>query len=91
MPSRIAAAKVRAGDAAGQVAALAHQVHGAIGVTEEYHLHHLTRRLWAWRDEFGSERLHAVALGEALAAAGPERIWAWIAGDGADLDGATDG
>jgi acyl-CoA dehydrogenase len=90
-PSRIAAAKVRAGDAAGQVAALAHQVHGAIGVTEEYHLHHLTRRLWAWRDEFGSERLHAVALGQTLAAAGPERIWAWIAGDGTDLDGATDG
>ena len=69
-PSRIAAAKVRAGDAAGQVASLAHQVHGAIGVTEEYHLHHLTRRLWAWRDEFGNEARHARALGEALAVAG---------------------
>jgi acyl-CoA dehydrogenase len=90
-PDRIAAAKVRAGDAAGQVATMAHQVHGAIGVTEEYQLHRLTRRLWAWRDEFGSERLHAVALGEALAAAGPERIWAWISGDTLKRDDSNGG
>ena len=51
----VAAAKVRAGEAAGQGAAIAHQVFGAIGFTREHILHRFTRRLWAWRDEFGSK------------------------------------
>ncbi|HEY6761237.1 MAG TPA: acyl-CoA dehydrogenase family protein [Baekduia sp.] len=51
----VAAAKVVAGRAARTVTAQAHQVHGAIGMTREYSLTVLTRRLWAWRDEFGSE------------------------------------
>ena len=51
----VAAAKLRAGEAAGTVAGLAHQVHGAIGFSREYALHPLTRRLWAWRDEHGRE------------------------------------
>ena len=49
------AAKARTSQAAGEVARLAHQVHGAIGFTEEHRLHHWTKRLWAWRDEFGNE------------------------------------
>src|SRR4029450_6735743 len=51
-----AAAKVRAGTAVEVVARLAHQVHGAIGFTQEYRLHHLTRGLWAWGDEAGPGR-----------------------------------
>jgi acyl-CoA dehydrogenase len=51
----IASAKVVAGRAARTVTAQAHQVHGAIGMTREYSLTVLTRRLWGWRDEFGSE------------------------------------
>src|SRR5690606_28727083 len=50
-----AAAKVRAGAAVEVVARLAHQVYGAIGFTQEHKLHHLTKRLWSWRDEAGSE------------------------------------
>ena len=50
-----AAAKARASQAAGTVAHLAHQVHGAMGYTVEHDLHHWTTRLWAWRDEFGNE------------------------------------
>ena len=51
----IAAAKVRTGEAASISAAIAHQVHGAIGFTHEHSLHFFTKRLWSWRDEFGSE------------------------------------
>lgn len=71
-----AAGKIRAGEAAGKVADLAHQVHGAIGFSQEYPLHPLTRRLWDWRDEGGREADHAVTLGAALAAGGP--LWPQI-------------
>lgn len=60
---RIAAAKVRCGEAAGRAATIAHQVHGAIGFTEEHVLHHFTLRLWSWRDEFGTESEWASVLG----------------------------
>jgi acyl-CoA dehydrogenase len=78
-PLRIAVAKSRTSEAAGIVAAAAHQVHGAVGFTQEHQLHHFTRRLWAWRDEFGTERAHAETVGRALAAAGPESLWEFIA------------
>jgi len=74
----IAAAKIRAGEAASLGAAIAHQVHGAIGFTQEYPLNRLTRRLWSWRDEFGNEAHWARVLGGAVAAAGAERLWTGI-------------
>jgi acyl-CoA dehydrogenase len=76
----IAAAKIRAGEAAGIGAAIAHQVHGAIGFTQEHVLHHFTRRLWSWRDEFGGEAHWSVTLGGAVAAAGADRLWQGILG-----------
>ena len=66
---RIASAKIRTGEAAGRAAEIAHQVHGAIGYTDEHVLHRFTLRLWAWRDEFGSEEEWAVELGRLVAAA----------------------
>ena len=60
----IASAKVIAGRAAESVSAYAHQVHGAIGVTKEYSLSALTRRLWSWRDEFGTEVEWAQRIGQ---------------------------
>lgn len=57
-----AAAKLRAAEAATVAASIAHQVHGAIGFSEEYPLHPLTRRLWSWRDEDGSESQWAAYL-----------------------------
>jgi acyl-CoA dehydrogenase len=78
----IAAAKIRTGEAAGIGAAIAHQVHGAIGFTQEHRLHHFTRRLWSWRDEFGNEAHWANSLGGAVAAAGADRLWRDLAGAG---------
>ena len=47
-------AKPTANRAAAVAIAVGHQVHGAIGFTLEYPLHLYTRRLMAWRSEFGS-------------------------------------
>lgn len=75
----IAAAKIRVGEAAGEGAAIAHQVHGAIGFTMEHILQRYSRRVWSWRDEFGSESTWAVRLGEAMAAKGGDELWATLA------------
>ena len=71
----IAAAKVIAGEATALVAAVAHQVHAAIGFTQDYHLHFTTRRLWAWRDAFGNERFWAQRIGRAALARGGANAW----------------
>jgi alkylation response protein AidB-like acyl-CoA dehydrogenase len=70
-----AIAKIRAGEAAGRSGDIAHQVHGAIGFTHEHRLHHLTRRLWSWRDEFGVESEWSIELGRRIAAQGAEALW----------------
>jgi len=75
----VAVAKARVGEAAGVVAEIAHQVHGAMGYTHEHQLHHFTRRAWAWRDEYGSETVWQRRLGRHLAAAGADRLWDFLA------------
>lgn len=71
----VAAAKIRTADAAREGALIAHQVHGAIGVTDEYALHHSTLRLWAWREEFGNEAEWAMALGCVTHKRGADQLW----------------
>lgn len=68
-PLKVALAKCRAGEASHQVCAIAHAVHGAIGVTEEYDLQLLTRRVKQWQMAFGSETYWAARIGAARAAA----------------------
>lgn len=71
-----ASAKIRTGEAAGQACAIAHQVFGAIGFTEEHELHHFTKRLWSWRDECGNEAFWARELGERILAGDAGRsLW----------------
>ena len=71
----VAAAKAAASEAATIAARASHQAHGAIGMTKEYELGQLTRRLWSWRDEFGSERYWSRELGRQLAEAGADELW----------------
>jgi hypothetical protein len=77
-PLAVAAAKIRAGEAAGKVAEIAHQVHGAIGFTYEHNLQRFTRRLWSWRDEFGNESYWSFELGNEVMAAGADVLWPTI-------------
>lgn len=71
----IAAAKTVAGEASTFVAAAAHQAHGAIGMTREYELAQLTRRLWSWRDEYGGEAHWSRLLGQQVASHGADALW----------------
>jgi acyl-CoA dehydrogenase len=75
-----AAAKAYAGRAVSTVTRLAHQLHGAIGYTDEHRLQYTTRRLWAWRDEYGSEAQWAAVLGHAVAKAGGAALWPRVTG-----------
>ncbi|SMP78969.1 acyl-CoA dehydrogenase [Noviherbaspirillum suwonense] len=63
-----AIAKSRASEAAVPVASIAHAVHGAIGVTEEYDLQLYTRRLHEWRIAHGSEACWNHVIGQAVLA-----------------------
>ncbi len=71
----VAAAKARASEAAGIAAAIAHQVLGAIGFTEEHRLHIFTKALWVWRDDYGSERVWQRRLGAEALAQGNDGFW----------------
>ena len=75
-----ASAKAVSGEAAGKGAGIAHAVFGAIGFTHEHSLHFLTRRLWAWRAEYGSDAFWAERLGQTFAAAGDDGLWPLVAG-----------
>jgi len=76
----LAAAKVRAGESAGRIAAMAHQVLGAMGFTYEHRLHHFTRRLWVWRDDYGSDTAWAMEIGRSVAGAGADAVWPKLSG-----------
>ena len=62
-PSDTAAAKGWISAASAEVVSLAHQLHGAIGFTEEYGLQRLSKRLRTLRFAYGDERFHHRALG----------------------------
>jgi alkylation response protein AidB-like acyl-CoA dehydrogenase len=74
-----ASAKIRIGEAAAEGSAIAHQVFGAIGFTNEHILHRFTLRLLSWRDDFGSESHWAAALGELVAKRGANQFWPMLA------------
>ena len=71
----IGCAKIRANRAAAIGAAIAHQVHAAIGFTIEYPLHRYTRMLAQWRSAFGSESYWAERIGTFAAPLGGAGLW----------------
>jgi acyl-CoA dehydrogenase len=71
----IASAKLRANRAVDVATSVGHQIHGAIGITREHALNRYTRRLWAWKSEFGNDRYWAQKLGGRVAARGADRLW----------------
>ncbi|HJY94335.1 MAG TPA: acyl-CoA dehydrogenase family protein, partial [Streptosporangiaceae bacterium] len=73
------AARIRIAEAAGAVAAIGHQVLGAIGFTDEHPLHRVTTRLWAWREEYGSHAIWSERLGSVLAGKDGLSLWHRIA------------
>lgn len=75
----IAAAKIRCGEAAETATLIAHQVHGAIGYTDEHVLHRFTLRALAWRDDFGNESHWSARLGGFVAEIGADRLWPLLA------------
>ncbi len=76
---QIAAARQLADESAGTATRWAHQAHGAMGMTQEYALHQLSRRLWAWRHEFSVPGEWASTVGQIAESAGPEGLYPLIA------------
>jgi alkylation response protein AidB-like acyl-CoA dehydrogenase len=62
-PAATHAAKGWISRASAEAAATAHQLHGAIGFTEEYGLQRLTKRLRTLRFAWGDDATHHLALG----------------------------
>jgi acyl-CoA dehydrogenase len=58
-----------------------HQVLGARGTTLAHPVSTETKRLWAWRFEYGDERHWSLRLGTAAARAGADRLYPVIAGE----------
>jgi acyl-CoA dehydrogenase len=82
----IAAAKSVADECAVTATRWAHQAHGAMGMTQEYALHHLSRRLWSWRQEYASPGEWSRQVGELVEELGADRLYPLITGGSQLLD-----
>ena len=77
-PFEIAAAKLLANQAAARATKACHQAHGAMGMTQEYPLHHFSRRLWSWRKEYGSDAHWSAVLGDMATGVGADGLYPLI-------------
>ncbi|MDT5200887.1 MAG: acyl-CoA dehydrogenase [Mycobacterium sp.] len=84
----IAAAKAEASSLARRIAAVSHQLHGAIGFSREHALGACTRRLWSWREEFGNELVWQQRLADHVAESSGE-IWSVVTNTTSTLTGAS--
>ena len=74
----IAVAKSRFGKAVDLAVDVSHQIHGAIGTTREFPLHHYTMRLAMWRNEFGTPHEWSERIGEIVCRLGGDRLWPYL-------------
>ncbi|MRG84857.1 acyl-CoA dehydrogenase family protein [Salinibacillus xinjiangensis] len=74
----IAFAKLRVNEAIEKVNPIAHQILAAIGFTFEHTLHHSTRRLWSWREEFGKESDWEQIIAKDLMNLNQNELWSLI-------------
>jgi acyl-CoA dehydrogenase len=81
----IGAAKLRANRAVDVATSIAHQLHGAIGITREHMLHRFTQRLWCWKSEYGNDRFWASRLGAQACAQGADSLWAFVTARGDNM------
>ncbi|MDP7066221.1 MAG: acyl-CoA dehydrogenase [Acidimicrobiales bacterium] len=82
----IAAAKLIANQAAARATKACHQAHGAMGMTQEYPLHHLSRRLWSWRKEYGGDAEWTKWLGQVAVSQGADQLYPLITGGSANFN-----
>lgn len=80
------AAHAVAAETATDIAATAHQLHGAMGTTLEHPLHLLTRRLWSWRDRNGSHHRELLRLGTEATDAGEDTLWNVLTSNDLDIN-----
>ena len=81
-PGLVAASRSRLGDAVDATITIAHQVHGAMGFSLEYALNSRTRRLMAWRDDYGSVLHWRRALAENFTELDRETFWLGVSDAG---------
>lgn len=81
----IAAARSLADECASTATRQCHQAHGAMGMTQEYALHHLSRRLWSWRSEWSAPGEWSEKVGRYAADLGAPNMYPLVTGGSALL------
>jgi acyl-CoA dehydrogenase len=74
----VGSAKVQATRTAQVASRVAHQVHGAMGMTREHDLRFSTTRLWAWRDECGGDSEWSRQVGHEALQVGGDDLWSFV-------------
>jgi acyl-CoA dehydrogenase len=80
----VTVAKVAVGRAVGPVTSVAHQLHGAIGLTSEHPLWLFTLRAQSWTGDYGTTANYARRLGRLVLAV--EDPWSLVTGDPSQLE-----
>ncbi len=73
-----AIAKSVTGRAAREATRIAHQIHGAMGMSQEYALGAYTTSMWAWTEEAGRPEFWNTYLGTSFLAQADRNLWASI-------------
>ena len=70
-----AIAKSVTGRAAREASRVAHQIHGAMGMSEEYALGKFTTRMWVWIEEAGRPEFWNAYIGQAFLEQSDRNLW----------------